>query len=347
MVEAFNILFVGDLNEGGRSLQRCETLEILGHNVSRISSVPVPFIAGTNHPSFISRVFWKLKLPLNANNENCTIKKTVDQKEFDIVWIDKGVTIHPKILRYIKKKAPKCILISCSEDDMYAKHNRSHYYTKSLPFYDVVFTTKVYNLEELKSLGAQRTELFLDSYDEKLHRPIVLTEEDKKVFGSEVCFVGTFEKERAMSMLHLAENGVAVTVWGNGWANWRGKNPNLIIKNRPVYNEEYVKAVCGAKINLCFLRKINRDEVTSRSVEIPACGGFILAERTRRHQEFFEEDKEAVFFSSNDEMLEKTRHYLENYEQRKKIAESGHRRCLESGYSTREQLSQMINKIID
>lgn len=342
MEKTFSILFVGDLNEGGRSLQRCETLEILGYNVSRVSSVPVPFIAGTDHPSFISRVFWKLKLPLNANNENCVIKKTVDQKGFDIIWIDKGVTIYPKILQYIKKKTQKCILVSCSEDDMYAKHNRSWWYVWGLKYYDVVFTTKVYNLSELKMLGARKTELFLDSYDERLHRPLILTDDDQRNFACDVSFIGTFENDRAEQMLYLAEHGVTVTVWGNGWSGWKDRHKNLIIKNKAVYGENYVKAINATKINLCFLRKINRDEVTSRSVEIPACGAFMLGERTKRHLDFFEEGKEAEFFGSNEEMLQKVRFYLENNEKRREIARAGRERCLKSGYSQREQLSKML-----
>ena len=51
---------------------------------------------------------------------------------------------------------------------MYATHNRSIYYDNSLAVYDIVFSTKIYNLSELKTLGAQSTELFLDSFDEDL-----------------------------------------------------------------------------------------------------------------------------------------------------------------------------------
>ena len=143
----------------------------------------------------------------------------------------------------------------------------------------------------------------------------------------------------------MAENGIKVVVWGNGWGAWVNKNPNLIIKNQPLYSDDYAKAINAAKVNLCFLRKINRDEVTSRSVEIPACGGFMLAEKTKRHLEFFQEGKEAVFFDSEEELHQKVKKYLADDGTRLVIAKAGRERCIKSGYSMKAQLSGMLRKI--
>lgn len=185
----------------------------------------------------------------------------------------------------------------------------------------------------------------MDAYDEPLHRPLTLSDEDVRRYGCDVGFIGSFEKERAESMLYLAERGVPVTVWGNGWKDLINKNPNLVIRNKPVYSEEYTKAINATKINLCFLRKINRDEITSRSVEIPACGGFMLGERTKRHLEFFEEGKEAEFFSSKEELLEKVKIFLADEGARCRIAEAGLARCLKSGYNHRIQLERMLQEL--
>ena len=250
--------------------------------------------------------------------------------------------VWPGTLRQIKKHAPHARLVSCSEDDMYASHGHSLWYRAGLRFYDLVFTTKIHNLTELMEFGAKETRLFLDSYDESVHKPQNLTEAERERFSCDVSAIGAFEEKRAESLMYLAKHGIRVNVWGNGWGEMVKQHPNLVIKNEFLFGDDYSKAICATKINLNFLRKVNRDEVTSRSVEIPACGGFMLAERTKRHLEFFEEGKEAEFFGSNAEMLEKARYYLENNEKREKISRAGRERCMASGYSMRAQLDHIL-----
>ena len=339
------ILFIGDLNEYGRSFQRFRTFGDMGYFVFGISTVQIPYRPGIEKSGFVERIMWKLGFPPDTTGANKKIKEAIRSEKFNIIWIEKGVTIRPETLRYIKKNTPTTKLVFCSEDDMYAKHNRTSYFDTGLKYYDIVFTTKVYNLIELKFLGAKRTELFLDSYDEKVHRPMILTDEEKKKFACDAGFIGSFENDRAGKMLFLAENGIKVVIWGNGWNNWVGKNENLIIKNQPLYGDDYAKAIYATKINLCFLRKINRDEVTSRSVEIPACGGFMIAERTKRHQEFFEENKEAIFFSSKEELLGEIKRFLADEGARRRIAGAGLAKCLKSGYNHRVQLERMLREL--
>jgi len=211
-----------------------------------------------------------------------------------------------------------------------------------LKHYDCVFTTKLYNLEELKVFGARRVKLFLDSYDECTHRLMQLSQADVERFSCDVSAIGAYESQRASSLLYLAQNGLKIDVWGNGWENFVGLHHNLNVRNQFLFGADYAKVICATKINLNFLRKINRDEITSRSIEIPACGGFMLAERTSRHLSAFREGYEAEYFSDNLELLRKVRLYLADSERRGRIAAAGRLRALRSGYSMREQLSHMI-----
>lgn len=68
----------------------------------------------------------------------------------------------------------------------------------------------------------------------------------------------------------------------------------------------------------------------------------MLAERTKEHLAMFEEGKEAAYFSSDKELLEKCRYYLTHEEERKQIAAAGHERCTNSGYSNYDRIRQSL-----
>lgn len=72
--------------------------------------------------------------------------------------------------------------------------------------------------------------------------------------------------------------------------------PTLDIRIGGLYSDNYVKALQSFKISLCFLRKMNFDQQTTRSVEIPACGGFLMAERTNEHLSLLKKIKKLFTF---------------------------------------------------
>lgn len=70
-----------------------------------------------------------------------------------------------------------------------------------------------------------------------------------------------------------------------------------------------------------------------------------MAERTIEHEQMFEDGMEAVFFSNNDELLEKCRYYLLHPDKRKEVADNGKGRCETSGYSNEETIKSVFKKI--
>lgn len=317
----------------------------LGFSVDVVDETPRDLKPGINYnPTFWDRVFYKLGFPRDKYQLNRKIL-SLDLKKYDLIWVEKSLILKKNTLLKLKIKNPKLIFTWFSEDDMTAKHNQSRYFLNTLPLYDIVFTTKSYNCntEELPRLGAKKVIFTRQGFDKKLHVPTLFSNN----FFSEVSFIGTFEEDRANQLLFLAKNGIKINVWGNGWSEWVGKYPDLIIHNKPIYDFDYACAISSSKINLCFLRKINRDLHTDRSLEIPACGGFMLAERTKEHQDLFEEGKEAVYFDvdNSQELLDKIRYYLTHEEERIEIAKAGRERCLRDDYSHESRLKTMFQEI--
>ena len=305
------------------------------------------------HPiSLLTRICYHLffrgfpvRIPEN-NNENERIHMMIQQKHYDVVWIDKGHTIFASTLRFIKAVSPSTIIVSYSPDNMALRHNQTQQYLECIPYYDYIFTNKSYILDDMRRLGAKNIHFVNNSYEETFHHPYNLTEKEKRELGGEVGFVGMWEKERCESIFYLADHGIKVKVFGNKvWDKYATYSPNLEIVGHLLKGEDYNKSLQAFRISLCFLRKINFDQQTTRSVEIPACGGFMLAERTDEHLAMFKEGKEAAYFSSNEELLEKCQYYLNHETERKQIALSGRERCLTSDYSNEGMIKKCLNII--
>ncbi len=282
---------------------------------------------------------------VGANKKILTL---ISQNDYDIVWIDKGLIIKPSTLKIIKHNNPASIIVSFSPDNMMKRLWQSKQYCDCITLYDVHVTTKSFIIDDFYAHGAKKVILANKTFQKDFHYPRKLTKEDKTRLGSDVGFVGTWEKERCESILYLARHGVKVKVFGDKyWKKYSNYCENLKIVTGGLYNDDYAKAFGAFKISLCFLKKCAFDQVTARSVEIPACGGFMLAEKTNEHLHVFEENKEAVFFSSDQELLEKCEYYLDHDEEREKIAKAGRKRCIESDYSNEGMIRRVLSQIYE
>lgn len=274
--------------------------------------------------SLIEKVLEKIGIPFDKDKANKRILSKMEKSFYDVVFVVKGNHIFPKTIKTIRRQYPNIKMINWSLDDMFAKHNRSIFYSLNLKEYDLVVSTKSYNLDksELPSMGAknilfQNNSFYPFGYIKSIER--------KSHYDYDVCFIGTAEKERFDSMNFLAKNGIKVTVFGSGWEKgiYSHAHPNLTINCKNINGKDYFETIAASKISLCFLRKINRDKQTLRTVEIPSVGGFMLAEFSEEHQSMFEDSLEASFFKTDKELLEKVNFYLSEDLVRETIASKG------------------------
>lgn len=323
------IILVGQTFDESRTVQRATAMRSIGCSVVCVPTTP----PGANYEtpaSLIQRVRYRLRFPGDPAKANQAILREV-ARGADILWLDAADMIYPSTLRRAKKINNKLALVWYCEDDMMNPNLRTRQIDGALPLFDLWVTTKSFNAmpEEMPSLGAKRTFFVNNSCDPVLHRPVQLSEQDRNRFGAPVSFIGSLETPRAQSILHLARQGLTVRVWGNGWADWEGRHPNMKIENTPAYNDDFAKVVSSSSINLCFLRRSNRDLQTCRSVEIPACSGFMVHERNGEITSLYREGKEAVYFSSDDELANICASWVERDQQRSLVGNAARKRTLE------------------
>jgi spore maturation protein CgeB len=340
VINDISILIIGDFDRGNTNNFIYNAFSKVVNSIYKSEDDTTKQMWGKKN--LLYRIMWRLKFPIDTKGHNELIKEYVDSGKINTIMIIKGNHIKPSTLKYAKRANIK--LLSWSDDDMFNRDNRSYYYDWGLKYYDMVITQKSYNcnLNELPALGAKYVFFRNKAYDKDTHR---LYDCSNGKYNFDVLFIGHFEEERYKSILYLAENGVKVDIFGPAWGKYKSINKNLMIHDKMLVAEEYANALSCAKISLCFLRKVNRDLQTSRTMEIPACGGFMLAERTNEHLKLFKEDEEAAYFNSNEELLEKTRYYLENEERRKIVANNGRLRCERSSYSYDDRAQEIVNEL--
>lgn len=343
-----HILSIGTFTSQGVSntcLHRTWALEKLGE-VDRIDSTLKRFIFCYR---IVNRMFVRYRLPISfhARKLNKEIRKQLLTRKYDVIWIDKGVFIEAKILRFMKQVQKNCLIIGYSPDNMAERHNQSQVFLKSFPYYDYYITTKSYTVETLRQMGCKNILFVNNAYEAMFHHPYQLSEDERERLGGNVGFIGAWEEERCRSILYLAQHDIPVRVWGGGrWLAYKDKYPTLTIEEQGLFSEDYNKALSAFDISLCFLRKMNQDLQTTRTMEIPACGSLLMAERTKEHEKLFKDGEEAVFFSTDEELLKLCRYYLSHGDERKKIAQAGRKRCLTSGYSNYETIKRAIEQIL-
>jgi hypothetical protein len=229
--------------------------------------------------------------------------------------------------------------------------------------FDALIYCKAYERADYEALGKPLVYTPLGFCDQT-HRPLA---SDDPRWACAAGFVGGWEPRREALMRAVCEAVDDVMIRGGYWdflrdGRWSprrqvilgrlaGDEPFHIARDArlagawqgdEVYDDDYARALSGARIGVGFLRRICPDQHTTRSFEIPACASLLLADRTEDHQGFFDEGREAEFFSSEDELIDKARFYAAHEPARARIAAAGRARCVSGGYSYLERLRPIL-----
>jgi len=288
---------------------------------------------------------------------NKDLLKYVEAVKPDTVLLWRGTNILPSTLHKLRKLGVGDIA-SYNHDDFSGPeagapipHHHKYLwrlFLKCAPLVDHHFVKRQSNVKHLLRLGARSAHIMPMWFDPKIHRPVELVDDELEIFTADVVFVGHFEPDgREKSIRALVEANIHTKLWGGHY--WTpavlGDTYSKLAPITLAEGDSYAKALCGAKVCLCFLSKLNRDTYTRRCFEIPACGRVLLAERTDDLMRMFDEDKEACFFSSTEELVKKVQWLLDNPLIRNSIAEAGLRRVWQDGHDVKSRAKEFLNVI--
>jgi glycosyltransferase involved in cell wall biosynthesis len=345
MMSKCRILYIGQTWRGGTCNHRKQALIDLGHEIIEFDTSEYTKHSNKIVMSLAHR--WNRGMPVsNLNRDLCDfVSKGIGK--FDYVWVDKGKWIYPETLNVLKSSTHGKLIHYTPDAQIVI--NKSRFFKQSLDVYDVLFTTKPFELNLYREMGAKNIHLVNQSYDRRILKPINLSSKQIQVYGSDVGFIGHCQKHYAAKLKTITTISGNVKVWGPGWKKYKRYNNwvNSIFNGDGVWEGDYAIAINAADIGLCLLSKSIPETTTTRTFEIPACRTFMLAERTDEHLSFFEEGKEAEFFSTDEELKEKIKFYLKNEDTRHKIAKAGYQRCIRSGYDNHSEMQKILTITAD
>jgi spore maturation protein CgeB len=265
----------------------------------------------------------------------------------EVLWVESPLFVFPETYEELKRRWGTTLVCAYSDDPRDPKKISRHF-EKSKLLFDLIFVTKDQLAQEFLTQGVRAVAKFWKGYDPRRIRPIAAASQKIDSDDPDVAFIGHPDIVQGRSARQpvleaLATEFEGLRVFGKAWAR-REVSPRLKAKISPrqLDGDDYPAMLFRCKIALQIPSRLAQDTHSSRSVEIPACGTLMLAERTTDHQMLFEEDKEAVFFSSIEELVSKCHYYLNSESRRLRIAASGLNRCIKSGYSNYERAREML-----
>jgi hypothetical protein len=273
----------------------------------------------------------------------------------NIIFFIKAENIYSKTLKFIKKysehtclKAGKFTGDICSSQDqptenitlqgpilinfypdnpfVFWNNNSNKNILLSLPIYNFFLIWAESLIPVLNAAGAQKVYYFPFAYDNTIFsKELLLKAQKDKTYLSDVCFIGTWDPEREyfLSYIHEQLPSITLAIWGNHWKKNISNNSNLIgcLRGDAIYHDKIIKAFRNSKIILNFIRKQNIDAHNMRTLEVPACGIFLLTQRTKDQAEkLFKEGESIECFSTPQELKEKIVFYLAHDNKRDIIA---------------------------
>ncbi len=342
-LERFRILFVGELTPYSTTLARRDALLELGFPVESIDQNQ--FLRSPS--ALVDALTYRTLLTPGVFALNREILARAARFRPDVLWLDKGIFVFPRTLRRLRRDSKMAFVYHNTDDWKYKGGFRARlhwrFLRRTIAWYDLHITSNLWNVDEFRQAGFPRVVHMELASNPSVRDPGEIADAERRALGGPAGFIGHWEQVTERRILHLVRHDVPVKIYGGGWDKADAADAlSQSVQHRYVVGDEYARAIVSFDVNIGIVSKWNRNHTASRTFQIPALGAFLLHERNDVVSGYFKEGVEAEFFDSDGELLEKCRHYLARPEERRRIAEAGRRRCIESGYSEPDRVREIL-----
>ena len=234
-------------------------------------------------------------------------------------------------------RAMGTVCVNYSTDDPWNPVLRASWHLRALPEFDVVFTTRRANIGDFADIGCREVHYLPFGYDEWLFDQRLPALDGPT---PDVLFVGGADRDREAFMTEFLRSGLRVALVGGYWERFPAMRPHALGWLPP---EALYALTAAAKVNLCLVRRANRDGHVMRSFEIAGIGGCMLAEDTAEHREIFGPDREVVvYFQTATEAAERAHSLLTDAAERARLSGAGRAWISRGAHTYRDRLLSIL-----
>lgn len=336
------ILYVSQLHQGSSAQVRMLALQRMGHVI-----VPLDTNQFNSSNRLLGKIIFLLSAGPSVDRLNREILRLAQQHRPDVFWADKVLQLQPATVLRCRDLGIQTVCYMIDNAFGPRRDSGLRLYKKAIPYFDLHCTQRDVSVADLKRRGARDVIKIQTAYDRFSHYPPPPGWSDADR-NRGVSFIGSPYDDRAQFLSRLAQAGLPVVISGAERAWLRALTPAQfegMYREGELEADAYREGIWRSKINLSFLTKSNQDEFTHKSFEIAGCAGFLLVERSHGHASRFVEDKEAVFFSTLEECMQKIVLYLSDEAARTRIGNAGRERAERDGYHNDHQLSLIFDRL--
>ena len=295
------------------------------------------YLQRTKKYNLKNRILDRILISNTAKKINLSLTSSFKKGKYDLLIVLNGLHLFSETITKINKEVP---VVNWNLDDFFNPRNNSKYMLKAFDKYDCIFTQRRHLIEEYYKKGAKRVEPLSCCYIPEFLYPENLSTREIKVFGSDIVFIGTWSRRREEILYMLQDFNLKI--WGSHWNRANKRFHRNISCSAPIFADDMRKAIIASKINLNILTIENRDTTNLRNFEISACAGFQLTERSKEIQELFEEDTDITCFETVEELISKSKYYLEHESERERIRLNGHKRLVNGNHTIMDRADQIL-----
>ena len=259
---------------------------------------------------------WHRSLKAKMNQDLLTrIEKWVAQEAIDVIFSYlSGEIVTRATMKKLRSFRIPMINLALNDKEAFVGKTRNGQAIGSKDicrYFDLCWTSTEDALEKYCAEGALPI-YYPEGANPAIHRPYDLSK------TIDISFVGQCYGERPEVICRLAQHGIQVETYGEGWPMG------------PLSTEEMVKIYSRSKINLGFGGIAGHKDIfclKGRDFEIPMSGGLYLTEYHPELERAYDLQNEIVAYSGFDDLLAKIRYLLSNPEKAEEIRGKGYQRA--------------------